>query len=86
MAKFTISNSNGNQSGPWRETYETQQGAVDAIAEAQGWGEPVVSESYTVDAGSAVSVYETQADCDADQDGAFAPRVTKHDGKTSAGW
>lgn len=76
---YTISNSNGNQSGPWRETYQTQQAAIDAIAEAQGWGEPVVSERYAVDGGSAVSVYASQEDCDADQDGAFAPRVTKRD-------
>ena len=76
---YTISNSNGNQSGPWRDRYATQEAAVDAIAQAQGWGEPVLSERYTVDGGSAISVYATQADCDADQDGAYAPRVTKVD-------
>lgn len=79
MAKYTISNSNGNQRGIWRDTYESQQDAIDVIALTNGWGDPVVSESYTVDGGSAVSVYASQEDCDADQDGAFAPRVTERD-------
>ena len=40
-----------------------------------GWENIVLSESYACDSGSAWSAYQSQEECDADQDGAYAPRV-----------
>lgn len=63
-------------------TTDGRQGrALDVTAEAlrvvMGWDGIVLSASYTVDEGSAVSAYATEADRDADQDGASAPRITR---------
>ena len=65
----------------WPTTYPTQQDAAEAIAEAYGWDEAIMSERYTVmdgrDETSAVSAYATRDDCDEDQDGAQAPRIVR---------
>ena len=78
---FTISNSNGITGGAWAEEYDTQDDALDALCEAFGIDrdEAVTSDSYAVDEGNAVSVYATEAECEADQDGAYAPRIVRHD-------
>lgn len=72
---YQISTTDGRE---WTDTYETRQQAAAAIAQAYGWESPVISESYAVGDGnqSAVSVYETQEECDADDEGAYAPRIT----------
>ena len=62
------------------EEYETEDEALEALCEELGLvnDDVVCSDSYTVDEGDAVSVYETQEECDADQDGSYAPRITHH--------
>jgi len=59
------------------ETYETQDEAVAALGGAMGWADPVVSDDFPGGDGHtcAVCVYETQEECDDDDDGAYAPRV-----------
>lgn len=76
---YTISNSNGLQGRAWTTEYDTETDALEALCAAMGWDadEAVCSESYTVGEGTAVSVYKTQAEHDADETGAYAPRITE---------
>lgn len=76
---YTITNSNGRQHGRWNDEFATQQEALAALQAEMGWDEIVESESYTIDNGSAVSCYATQEECDADQTGAYAPRVNEYE-------
>jgi hypothetical protein len=76
---YTIDNASGLQSRAWRQAYATQAAAAEALRAEMGWGEIVLSYSYAVDEGDAVSAYETQAECDADDnDGMRAPRIVEH--------
>jgi hypothetical protein len=83
LTTYKISNSNGLSGVAWDHDYETQDEAAEAIRTAYGWDEVVLSDSYSVgnDYGTgdadAVSAYETQEECDADQDGAHAPRIVE---------
>lgn len=80
MSTYTISNSNGMAGGVWSRTYESRKEARAAIAEAYGWDEVVLSPSWEDDDGlTCWSAYETQDECDADETGAQAPCITRHD-------
>jgi hypothetical protein len=74
---YKISNAEGRQGRAWTAEYATREEAAQAIRQAMGWDAVVLSGSYAVDAGSAVSAYETQEECDADQTGAWAPRIVE---------
>jgi hypothetical protein len=83
LRTYKISNSNGLSGPVWDADYTTQDRAAEAIRRAYRWDEVVLSDSYSVgdDYGtgdaSAVSAYQTQQDCDADPDGAHAPRIVE---------
>lgn len=88
MATYKISNSNGKSGGVWSRSYSTRGEAARAIADGMGWDDVVLSHSFTSDGDdgedlTAWCAYETQEECDADQDGARAPCVTRHDGDGS---
>ena len=57
--------------------FESEEEAAEAIGRAFGWGDPVCSPSFPVGDGRtyAVCVYETEEECAADGEGAYAPRV-----------
>ena len=80
---YRIENSNGLNGPVWSSEYATQDRAAEAIRCAYGWDEVVLSDTYSMgdDYGtgdaSAVSAYQSQADCDADPDGAHAPRIVE---------
>jgi hypothetical protein len=79
VTHYTISNSNGRRGNAWDEQYDDQEHALHALCEAMGWSEVFESNRYTVsETDSAISCYATQEDCDADETGAYAPRVTAH--------
>lgn len=75
MAMYRISNTNGKSGGNWRLEYETREDAAEAIREAMGWDSAVLTAAFAADDTTAWCVYESQEDCDADRDGAHAPRV-----------
>jgi hypothetical protein len=84
MATYTISNSNGMSGGVWSRKYDSRKAAKAAIAEAFGWDEAVLSPSWAhstdgSDTLTCWSAYATQEDCDADETGAHAPCITRHD-------
>lgn len=84
MSKYTISNSNGMSGGVWARKYGTRKAARDAIAEAYGWDTVVLSPSWAhstdgSDTLTCWSAYATQEECDADETGAHAPCITRHD-------
>lgn len=80
---YKISNSNGLTGPAWDTDYATWAAASEAIRRAYQWDEVMLSDSYSLgnDYGtgdaSAVSAYQSQADCDADPDGAHAPRIVE---------
>jgi len=81
---YRIQNSNGRQGVQWTLSYETRDNAAEGLRDAMGWDEIVLSPSYAIservgdgDAAVAWSGYETRAECDADTDGAHAPRVVE---------
>ena len=78
QTQYRISNAEGLTGGAWGATFATEDEAAEAIREAHGWDDVVVSESFAAGDGndSAVCAYETQEECDADEDGAHAPRIT----------
>lgn len=49
--------------------------AISSICAHKGWVAAVESPAFSTGDGEAVALYETQAECDADEDGAYAPRV-----------
>lgn len=57
--------------------FGSEEEAAEAIGRAFDWPDPVCSPSFPVGDGNtyAVCVYETEAECDADGEGAYAPRV-----------
>lgn len=81
MNKYKISTSDGRRRD--QTEYETQEDAAEALRMTMGWDKIVLSGRYTVGTGSddleqdAVSAYATQEECDADQEGAHAPRITR---------
>lgn len=75
---YKITNTNGKTGGNWRLSYLTREDAADAIGLAMGWDSVVLSESFAVDDTTAWCVYESQEDCDADREGAYAPRVVEY--------
>jgi hypothetical protein len=81
MAKYTIENSHGERGGMWSCDYDTLEAAKVGLRQAMGWGEIVLSHAYTHDAddNTAWSAYETQEDCDADDEGAHAPCIVRDD-------
>ena len=75
--QYRVSTSNGdNLDGT---TYESDASAVEAIADRYGWSSPARSGSFATVIGEteceAFCVYETQEECDADEEGSYAPRV-----------
>lgn len=74
---FKITNTSGKSGGNWSREYETREDAAEAIRESMGWSSVVLSESFAVDDGTAWCTYETQEECDADQEGAYAPRIVR---------
>ena len=58
-------------------THATEAEAVEEVVETMGWGEAYASDYYDTDRGSAVSLYESAAECDADDEGAYAPRIVE---------
>ena len=73
----------------WASSYPTRDAAADAIRTAYSWDAVVLSASYTVDGPrgaadgdttTAVSAYETQEECDADETGAHAPQIVDQQG------
>ncbi|HEX9156006.1 MAG TPA: hypothetical protein VF819_10605 [Nitrospira sp.] len=73
---YTISTTDGRQDRALGREYTTGDEAAEAIRRMMGWDEIYLSDSYAVDSGDAVSAYETQEACDADEEGAHAPRIT----------
>jgi hypothetical protein len=64
--------------------HETPEAAADCIRRALSWDDVVLCDPYDVPTEpsddsltTAWSAYETQAECDADQDGAYAPRIVE---------
>ncbi|UOF77332.1 hypothetical protein [Caudoviricetes sp.] len=75
---YKISNSNGMSGGVWGRVYESRESAAAAIAQAFGWAESVLSPSWSDDEENKCwSAYETQEECDADDNGAMAPTITR---------
>ena len=58
--------------------YADFESALAAIGDDMGWANPVASEEFRADSDdhTAVTVYRTEEDCDADGEGAYAPRIT----------
>ena len=78
MNTYSISNSNGMGGGVWGRKYDSRRDAKEAIAEAYGWDDVVLSPSWEDGDGlTCWSVYETQEECDADETGADAPCITR---------
>lgn len=80
MAKeidFTIANTYGEQGRAWDATYPTLEAAVDAVRVALGWESIEISMGFA-DGDDDISwtVYETELERNADDDGARAPRIT----------
>jgi len=60
------------------EQYPSETDACIALQAALGWSDYVTSRSFAVDEQhEAVAVYETDAECEADLDGAYAPWVVE---------
>lgn len=73
---YTITNTMGAQGPRWRDTYATQADAAESLRKAMGWDAIILSDSYcTGEDSDACNGYETQAECDEDGDGAYAPRI-----------
>ena len=85
---YTIDNCNGIQCRAWSAAYEAQSEAAEAVRVEMCWPEIVLSDDYAVNLpddaetgrqrhGRAWSCYPSQEACDADRDGARAPRVVE---------
>lgn len=76
---YRIENSNGLTGGAWSQTYETREEAGEALRQAMGWTGLVFSPAFTAsESSTGYEAYETQAECDALDDGdPYAPRVIK---------
>lgn len=73
---YTISTTDGRQHPALRDTYDSQEAAADALQRVMGWDEIHLSDGYTVSKDEeAVSAYETEEECDADETGGYAPRI-----------
>ena len=72
-----ITNTSGRSDRSWSRDYETREDAAEAIRNAMGWDSVVLSESFAVDDTTGWCAYESQEECDADQEGAYAPRVLR---------
>lgn len=72
---YIISNNEGRRGMAWLDEYETLAEAVAAIADELGWESVVLSESFATEDGTGWCAYETQSECDRDEEGAYAPRV-----------
>ena len=78
--RFQIQNTEGRQGRAWSTTYADLPDAEAAVREAMGWDDSVTSDSFAGIDGNGTErvgrcVYPTQEECDADQDGAHAPRI-----------
>lgn len=74
---FKISNTSGKSGGNWAREYKTRHEAAHAIREAMGWDGVVLSPSFAADDTAAWCAYESQEYRDADQEGAYAPRIIR---------
>jgi hypothetical protein len=52
--------------------------ACDAAARKRGWRGAYASHWFAIEGGEACCIYETKAECDADQDGAHAIRIERY--------
>jgi hypothetical protein len=81
---YKISNTEGRQGRAWMGVYGTRNEAAMGVATQLGWDTYVLSSSFATVDGDGVEctawcVYETKAECDADGEGAYAPRVVEVD-------
>lgn len=77
MTTYQIRNTEGRQGRAWTRTYDSLDEATEALRVELGWDGIVLSDSFATDLGSAVCAYETQEECDADEEGAYAPRIVE---------
>ena len=80
---YTISNSNGLSGRDWDCEYATVEAAAEEIRRNYRWDDVVTSSWFADDDGdgnhtSSCCAYETQEECDRDDEGAHAPRITRH--------
>lgn len=81
MARYRIAISNGQTRGDWTSTFATPQRAAEAIRRLRGWDEVHLSPwfvdmSEDGDEERACCAYATAEECDRDDEGAHAPRIT----------
>jgi len=62
-----------------RRTFDSIFDAIDAIEKEMGWADAVCSDWFSTGDGStdACCVYETEEECVADDEGAYAPRIIR---------
>lgn len=56
-------------------TYASRADAEAAVRAFYRWDAIITSDSFATDAGEAVCCYPSDEDCDADAEGAYAPRI-----------
>jgi hypothetical protein len=83
---YRITNSSGLTGQWWDIDYNSQGDAASALRLAMGWDDICLSDEFCdgsyEDGGmwvekDAVCAYETQEECNADGEGAYAPRITR---------
>lgn len=72
---FKILNSDGRRGRVWDREYGSKRDAANAVADAMGWLDIAISDSFAVDEGTGWACYETVEAREADSDGAHAPRI-----------
>jgi hypothetical protein len=78
MATYKITTTDGRQDRRLDAEYETRDEAAEALRAVMGWDDVVLSDGFAVDESSnAVCAYATQWECDADCEGAYAPRIVQ---------
>lgn len=82
VAGYKITNTEGRRGRGWCDLFGSQAEGIHEIGTLMGWEEPVASEPFTVTDGDgrevrAWCVYSSQEECDADGEGADAPRVVE---------
>lgn len=83
---YRITNTNGLTTGRWALTYLSRDNAAEELRLARGWDEVHLSAPFAeVDSegrevGRCWCAYETEAERDADDTGAFADRIVEIDG------
>ena len=76
MYRITTTDGSLTQRQP-DERFEDFDAAYNALGKHEGWDEPAISGWYAVDGGEGCSVYATEEEMEADEEGAYAPRILK---------